>query len=133
MTAVFVDTVGLLALWDEADQWHVAAANAFAGIIQRRASLVTTTFVLLECGNASARRPYRNEADDLRRLLERRNELIDPTAADWQDAWKSYRRDEFGGAGIVDCISIVVMRRLGLNEVFTNDRHFKAAGLQVLF
>jgi len=25
MNAVFLDTVGLLALWDTADQWHAAA------------------------------------------------------------------------------------------------------------
>ena len=30
MNAVFLDTVGLLALWDEGDQWHTAAETAFA-------------------------------------------------------------------------------------------------------
>ena len=29
MNAVFLDTVGLLALWDEADQWHGLADRAF--------------------------------------------------------------------------------------------------------
>jgi uncharacterized protein len=35
--------------------------------------------------------------------------------------------------GIVDCISFVIMRRLGLTEVFSNDQHFAAAGFTPLF
>jgi uncharacterized protein len=37
------------------------------------------------------------------------------------------------GAGIVDHISFVVMRRLGMSKAFTNDRHFRAAGFETLF
>ena len=35
--------------------------------------------------------------------------------------------------GIVDHVSFVVMRRLGLTQAFTNDAHFRAAGFEVLF
>lgn len=133
MTAVFLDTVGLLALWDIADQWHPAAEAAFGRLVARRVPLVTTTFVLLECGNAAARRSYRAEADSLRELLESRGELLTPLAEDWRLAWELYRRGEVGGAGIVDCTSFVVMRRCGLTEAFTNDRHFATAGLVALF
>src|SRR4051794_184483 len=38
-----------------------------------------------------------------------------------------------GNAGIVDCISFGVLRRLALTEVFSNDRHFQAAGFTILF
>jgi predicted nucleic acid-binding protein len=133
MTAAFLDTVGLLALWDVSDQWHVVAEAAFAQLVARRMPLITTTFVLLECGNAAARRPYRGEPDELRTMLESRNELITPTAEDWHKAWEYYRRGDAGLAGIVDCTSLVVMQRLGLNEAFTNDRHFASAGMITLF
>jgi predicted nucleic acid-binding protein len=72
-------------------------------------------------------------ADDLRSVLESRNELIVPTSDDWQAAWQLYRGGEIGDAGIVDCASIAVMRRLGLDQAFTNDRHFASAGLVPLF
>ena len=36
------------------------------------------------------------------------------------------------GAGLVDQLSFAVMRRLDLDDVFTNDRHFSAAGYHVL-
>jgi predicted nucleic acid-binding protein len=133
VTPVFLDTVGLLALWDVADQWHAAAEKAFAQIISRRQPFVTTTFVLLECGNAAARRPYRSEVCLLRRTLEQRQEIIVPAEADWRDAWDGYERGTAGQSGIVDHVSFAVMRRLGLTEVFTNDKHFRAAGFTVLF
>ena len=133
MTAVFLDTVGLLALWDVSDQWHSDAEAAFQKLARARTQLVTTTFVLLECGNAAARRPYRHEVDRLRQLLERRNELVVPNSADWDAAWTAYDRGNAAQAGIVDHVSFVVMRRLGIREAYTNDQHFRAAGLQTLF
>ena len=36
MTAVFLDTVGLLALWNQADQWHLSAEAAFQRILEQR-------------------------------------------------------------------------------------------------
>ena len=70
MRTVFLDTVGLLALWDESDQWHPAAQGAFERLREERTSLLTTSFVLLECGNAAARRPYRQAVVRLRTRLE---------------------------------------------------------------
>jgi predicted nucleic acid-binding protein len=133
MNTVFLDTVGLIATWDEADQWHAAAEAAFAQIMSERRPFVTTTFILLECGNYAARRPYRNEVSVLRQNLESRNELVVPTKSDWQDAWQAYERGEAAQAGIVDHVSFQVMRRLGITEAFTNDKHFEAAGFTVLF
>jgi predicted nucleic acid-binding protein len=133
VNAVFLDTVGLLAVWDEDDQWHAAAEAAYHQIVGQRLPVMTTTFVLLECGNSSARRPYRQNVCALRQALEQRQELIVPTAEDWTNAWQAYERGEAGQAGIVDHVSFSVMRRLGLTQAFTNDRHFVAAGFQVLF
>lgn len=133
MNAAFLDTVGLITLWDHDDQWHAAAAPAYAELVARRRVVVTTTFILLECGNAAARRPYRKEVATLRRALEARQELIVPTDADWAAAWDAYERGEAGQAGIVDHVSFSVMRRLGLTQAFTNDKHFAAAGFERLF
>ena len=33
MTTVFLDTVGLLALWDQTDQWHDPAVAAFDRLV----------------------------------------------------------------------------------------------------
>ncbi len=133
MTPVFLDTVGLIALWDSTDQWHSAAETAFRRFAGRRRPVATTTFVLAECGNAAARHTYRQDVCDLRDRLEHLGGLIVPDDADWDSAWLAYERGDAARAGIVDHLSFVVMRRLGLTEAFTNDRHFQAAGFVTLF
>ena len=130
---VFLDTVGLLAVWDESDQWHRAAQACFSELLGCRADLVTSSFVLLECGNAAARRPYRSAVSRLRKQMEPGHHLIVPTAEDWHAAWLAYERGEAESAGIVDQVSFTIMRRLGISKAFTNDAHFRAAGFEALF
>src|SRR5437588_1674129 len=128
MKPVFLDTVGLIALWDTTDQWHAAALPVFHALLTSGRNMVTSPYILLECGDAAARRPYRLDVDDLRREMLVRNCLIDPTLDDLIQAWDAYRAGFAADAGIVDQVSFVVMRRWGIDEAFTNDRHFRAAG-----
>ncbi len=128
-----MDTVGLLALWNRDDQWHQAAERAFATLDANQTSLLTTAYVLLECGNAAARSGIRTEVDRLREQLELAGTLIWPTTADWVQAWDAYRRGGADSAGFVDHISFAVMRRCDIMRVFTNDGHFRAAGFETLF
>lgn len=133
MSAVFLDTVGLIAVWNASDQWNSQATAAFAALIRQQKTLVTTSAVLLECGNAAARRPYRRHVVNLREQLSEQGHLIEPTPEELREAWANYARGEAGEAGVVDHISFLVMRRLGLTEAFTNDGHFVAAGFRALF
>lgn len=133
MSVVFLDTVGLVALWDKDDQWHSLARTAYEGLVRERKPMVTTTFVLLECGNAAARRPYRLAVDRLRKQMLDEGTLIVPTAEDWDAGWLAYRDGVSSAAGIVDQVSFAVMRRIGIGSVFSNDRHFRAAGFELCF
>jgi predicted nucleic acid-binding protein len=133
MSTVFLDTVGLIALWDEADQWHAPASQAMRAVNVPGTRFVTTAQVILECGNAATRRPYRADVCSLRERMVRHGELIEPPASEIEHAWAAYRREGAEGASIVDHISIVIMRRLGIADAFTNDRHFAAAGFNTLF
>jgi predicted nucleic acid-binding protein len=91
--------------------------------------VVTTPFILAECGNAAARHSFRVEPNRLREEFENAGTLIWPTTVEWCQAWIAYQRAEADAAGIVDHISFVVMRRLDITKAFTNDRHFRAAVL----
>ncbi|HVC93817.1 MAG TPA: PIN domain-containing protein [Pirellulales bacterium] len=133
MNDVFLDTVGLIATWDRRDQWHAPADAACQQLHQHARRLVTTPLVLWECGNAAARCPYRPRVNVLRRFLIQEGLLIQPTLQETEAAWSAYDRGEAAEAGIVDHVSFVVMRRLGITEAFTNDRHFQAAGFTTLF
>jgi uncharacterized protein len=133
MKDVFLDTVGMLAVWDDTDQWHAAANVAYAALHSQGRRVVTTPLVLCECGNASARRTYRSDVCELRQALVQEGLLIEPTIQEIEQAWAAYERGEAAQAGIVDHVSFGVMRRLEITEAFTNDLHFKAAGFTTLF
>lgn len=105
---VFLDTVGLLTVWDESDQWHEAAQTSFMGLLRSRTDLITSSFVLLECGNSAARRPYRSAVTRLRNRLETGNRLVAPTPEDLETAWKAFERGEADSAGIVDHTSFAI-------------------------
>ena len=86
MTPIFLNTVGLLAVWDEDDQWHSAASRVYERLLTERRVFVTTPFVLAECGNAAARRVFRRDVVALREQLEVRERLLFPEREDWQAA-----------------------------------------------
>jgi uncharacterized protein len=133
VSQVFLDTVGLLAIWDETDQWHHLATAAYAEIEKQHSVLITTSFVLLECGNAASKRSYRSAVDRLRGALDAANCIVRPTENDWEAAWHAYVRNEGAGAGIVDQVSFIVMRRLGIQKAFTHNSHFLSAGFETMF
>jgi predicted nucleic acid-binding protein len=132
MKTVFVDTVALVALWNDADQWHVAASAAFLRSYEQGDILVTTSCVLLECGNAMARTPRHDLVLHFRAKLQKSGHLIEPLAEDYEKAWQSFARHDAADAGIVDLISFEIMRRLHITHALTNDDHFRAAGFDVL-
>jgi predicted nucleic acid-binding protein len=133
MSDVFLDTIGLIATWDIRDQWHAAAEAVYQELLHQRRRLLTTPLILWECGNAAARRPYRQRVNVVRKYLMQEGLLIEPTAPEIERAWAAYDRGDAGQAGIVDQVSFLIMRRLGITDAFTNDRHFRAAGFTTLF
>jgi predicted nucleic acid-binding protein len=133
MNDIFLDTVGLIAVWDTTDQWHGAANAAYRKLLSQGNRLFTTSAVLLECGNAASRRPYRLRVNALRAILIQEQLVLEPTVQDIEEAWTAYDRGDAGQAGIVDQISFVVMRRSGILDAFTNDHHFQAGGFATLF
>ena len=133
MNTIFLDTVGLVALWDQRDQWHTAAKSCFAAQDPNTSRYITTSYVLVECANHAARRVYRPEVVKLREELIAAGDLFDPLLDEIRSAWEDYARGGVGTASLVDHISFAVMRRLGVTKAFTNDKHFTAAGFEILF
>lgn len=133
MRTIFLDTVGLLALWDRSDQWHAAASAAYRLLIASPVRLVASSLVLFECGNAAARRPYRSDVYDLWAAMDAAGELLRPSEDQIARAWTNYASQPSGSAGIVDHISFVLMIDANISEAFTNDVHFRTAGFITLF
>ncbi|HWB02481.1 MAG TPA: PIN domain-containing protein [Verrucomicrobiales bacterium] len=133
MKGIFLDTVGLLGLWDEDDQWHSPASRAFEEMSLHREPLFTTSFIIAECANATARWIEREKIAALVKSLQAIGGFIFPTDDDWNLAWVRYTNGSPGGPGLVDHLSFAVMQRLGLKRAFTNDRHFAAFEFEPLF
>lgn len=133
MRIVFLDSVGLIASWNDRDQWHAAAVAAREEFLSGGSRIVSIEAVLFETANALARSPHRQGVAMLKRRLAESGDLILPTEMEMDKAWSAYSAGHASAAGIVDQISFQIMSRLGITEAFTNDQHFKAAGFTTLF
>lgn len=59
MNSVLLDTVGMIAVWDDTDQWHEAAKSAYELLLAHGRRLISTPLILYECGNATLASPKR--------------------------------------------------------------------------
>ena len=127
---IFVDTGYFIALMNASDQHHTAATKADRTIHD----LVTSNLVLNETISLLQQRRFLSLAlDFLREIRTGSNiHLLHVDAAVQSEAWDIYARYSGSGASAVDCTSFALMRRLGIREAFTFDKHFQAAGFGIL-
>jgi hypothetical protein len=131
---VFLDAAYAIALASTSDQHH-AKAMALAEELERaRTRLVTTHAVLLEIGNALAKRRYRAAAVDLLSSLDKDStvDVVPLTPELYQRGFALYQSRMDKEWGLIDCVSFVVMNDRGLKEALTPDEHFEQAGFNAL-
>lgn len=135
MTAVFADTFYWVSLANPNDSAHHKATGF--DLSRGLRPIVTTEEVLTEfLAFFASRGPiWRHKA-----VLVVRSIVADPTVtvqpqshATFQAGLELYAERPDNGYSLTDCISIVTMRRQGLSDVLTNDRHFEQEGLRALF
>lgn len=131
MNAVFADTFYFLALVCRKDRAHQKCLE-FSQTSDR--PVITTTWVLLELGNA------------LRRVRDRAiySRFMEDLAADTDTVVLAADQEVFDKAvalfnarpdkewSLTDCTSFVVMQEHGLTEALTSDHHFQQAGYTAL-
>ena len=134
MTPVLLDTSGLLARVNRAERSHAQAKAVWRGLLSEQRPLVTTSLVLIECGDGLSRVNQRHLAvalrDSLLRLPNLRN--IHTTEELEQRAWTLFQDRTDKDWGMTDCVSMTVMWDESITEVFGLDRHFQQAGFQLL-
>ena len=124
---VFVDTGYILALVNENDQFHaeaIALSEQFDG-----QPVVVTDAVLLEIGNALSRM----DRDAAVQIIEDLREspgvtVVNLTPELFESAFDLYRHHTDKQWGLVDCVSFVIMRSMGLTTALAFDQHFVQAG-----
>jgi predicted nucleic acid-binding protein len=129
--ATFVDTSYFLALVNNRDQYHHLAQEASQKI---QPPFMTSEAVLIEVGNTLSRPPARNLG---KRVLQEIFDdpdieivTIDHQIFDEAVALYTSRVDKTWG--LTDCTSFVIMKRYGLSEALTTDKHFEQAGFRSL-
>jgi predicted nucleic acid-binding protein len=128
---VFADACFYQALLLVRDSWHRAAMNVFRNL---RADVVTTDYILLELGALMSRGHARHlYVDFVRRIRLDRHTSIVPATPELMEAGLALFAERMDKEwSLADCISMVVMRRQGLAEALTSDKHFEQAQFQAL-
>lgn len=131
MTAVFADTYYFLGLVSRRDKAHQRCV-AFSQSSDR--PVVTTTWVLLELGNALRRGHDRSVFSAL--IADIANDpdttLVAADQVLFERAVELYRSRPDKEWSLTDCTSFVVMRERGLTDALTFDHHFVQAGFAAL-
>lgn len=133
-TEWFLDASYAIAVASRTDASHTKARELAERVFREGISLVTTRAVLLEIGNSLASAKMRAfGVNMLVRLSRDPNvtvvEMDEPLYAAGFELYRSRPDKEWG---MIDCISFVVMERLGIKEALTADHHFEQAGFRAL-
>jgi len=131
---IFIDTSAFLARYLPHDQHHSAAVEYWEKLGKDNAMCSTSNFVLDELlsllvrrasGNFAAKRARHLYASNLLQIL-RPNEADETAAVILLEKYADHR------VSFTDCVSFVLMQRLGIADVFTFDSHFDLAGFNQL-
>lgn len=130
--SAFVDTSAFVAMLDTSDRQHEAALDVWERCQDQHLVLTTTNYVVSECTAVLQRKL---ELDAVR-------DLWGGVLALMHVEWVTTGDHEAGAATLlavrrrelsfVDCVSFVVMRRLGFTHAFAFDKHFAEQGFELL-
>ena len=128
---IFADTFYYIAFLSPSDEAHERASGftqSYSG------KMVTTEWVLTEFADGLARTSTRMRCAAFVDWLGKDADVkIVPATSDLFDAGLSlYRNRPDKNWSLTDCISFVVMKREGITDALTGDRHFEQAGFKAL-
>jgi predicted nucleic acid-binding protein len=130
MNAVFIDTGYLLALAIANGQHHQAATQYWQGIVAALPCLVTTSYVFDEVVTFfNSRRQHAKAIHVGNNLLQSPSvQFIHVDTALFYEGWAYFQRHQDKDYSLTDCISFLVMQKLGIRRAFAFDQHFVQAG-----
>lgn len=127
---LFVDSGFLIALNAGDDQYHQRARDHWRRI--GRTSLLTTTYIVDEVVTFFNNRGRHDKAVAIGSLLITSGwvDLLHVDEDLFRAGWEYLVKHSDKQYSLTDCISFVVMRRMGLQEALTFDAHFEQAGFR---
>jgi predicted nucleic acid-binding protein len=129
---VFVDTSALYALLDASDQYHPNAVEILRILAQQAAEMITTNYVIVETIALVQNRLGMQAVNDFIQHIKPLLEIVWVTENIHQAAEAILLSRQQRRLSLVDCVSFVVMRELGISTAFANDQHFSSEGFSLL-
>jgi predicted nucleic acid-binding protein len=127
---IFVDTGAFLGKYLPEDQHHVQAESIWRRIEHEKEGFCTSNFVLDELTTLLGRRSsHAFAAKKIRSIYE--SELIDifrPDETEEHEALIFFEKYHDQDVSFTDCVSFVLMKRRGIHQAFSFDRHFDLPG-----
>jgi len=131
--SVFVDTSALLAVINSEDERHDTAAAEWTSLVLSTERPVTSNYVILELMAILQHRygmgAVHRVADEILPALDLHyvDQSIHEAAVEMvRESW------EQRGPSLVDCTSILIMRRAGITEIFAYDERFEDRGFDLV-
>jgi predicted nucleic acid-binding protein len=135
MKLVFADTFYWVAVSNKRDDWH-DRVQQYAETL-KQAHLVTPDEVLVEVltffAAYDARRRQKTVEIVQEILGSSRVQVVPQSRESFLAGLELYKNRSDKEYSLTDCISMQVMRQLGITEVLTRDRHFTQEGFTILF
>jgi predicted nucleic acid-binding protein len=134
MRSVFLDTGYIIALEAADDQRHNIALTHWQNTTSFLPRLVTTSYIFNEVVTFFNNRNQHIKAVEVgNRLLRSRSvSFIHVDDALFYDAWQYFEKHADKDYSMTDCVSFVLMNKLGINHAFAFDKHFVQAGFKKL-
>ena len=128
---VFIDSSAIVALNDSDDPLHKDAKKVLENRLSNTFESFLSTNIILESVTLISQRVGKKEGvlllDELRSGI---YTIINPDATLIQEAESLFRSIPSKNVSYSDCVSFVVMRRYGINWVFSFDPHFRKQGFK---
>jgi predicted nucleic acid-binding protein len=136
LNKVFIDTGGWYSVCLERDRYHAAGSSYYIQLIQKRASLLTSDYVLDEtltrirydAGHTAAMKFAQlvGLAEDAGKLS-----IVRVTQDVWDEALRVFDQFHDQKLSFTDCTSFVIAQKANVDEVFAFDHHFLLVGLSI--
>ena len=130
--SAFIDTSALYAILDRDDANHRQAAAVWGELLAAGDTLLTSNYVVVE---TTALVQHRLGMDAVAALL---RDLLPVVVIEWvteadhREAVASLLAAGRRSVSLVDCVSFVIMRRMGFERAFAFDANFPGEGFRTL-
>ncbi|MBI2485494.1 MAG: type II toxin-antitoxin system VapC family toxin [Deltaproteobacteria bacterium] len=128
----FLDTVYVVALLNEDDQFHISAKTIFS-FVREAQEIWLHEGILLEIANHLRFTKRQEACGFIHECYNEPNTHVVPLNNDlFIEAVEFYRIHLDKEWSLTDCISFIVMKQNGLSEALTADNHFEQAGFKAV-